>query len=129
MKPIGDQSATSRNQSPTGCLNLLMQVVKRTGCCMSCLKACYIETYRRLVTYREHQHFSNQSPINWRPVGDHFATYATSSRSIQSQPVFCACSKDSLRLISIVGVSSHVDYQRNHMSPIIRTPAFCICKN
>ena len=53
VKPIGDQSATTRrpvgDQSATGLLNLLTQMAKRTECCMSCLKPRDIETNPRSV--------------------------------------------------------------------------------
>ena len=71
---------------------------KRTGCCMSCLKARDSETNtgsvadyrsptsRRLVADRSQRNLSRRlvavrSPTSRRLVGDHLATYATSSRS------------------------------------------------
>ena len=86
-QPVGDQL-------PTGRLNLLTQVAKRTGCCMSYLKACDIEinprsvadywspTSQQLVARgRMEISVGNWSPIKpaRRLVGNHLATYATNS--------------------------------------------------
>ena len=75
-----------------------MQMAKRPGCCMSCWKARCIETNprsvaddrsptsRRFVADRSQRILSRrlvaaQSLTSQRLVGDHLATYATSSRS------------------------------------------------
>ena len=67
---------------------------KRNGCCMSCLKAFVTlkpicnrsPTSRRSVADRSQRNLSrrlvaDQSPTSRRLLGDHLATYATSSRS------------------------------------------------